>query len=193
MLLVAASLAWDSGRHPRRGRAAGRGGYPAEPGAGEAAVGPVEPGAGVAAVRPGEPGAGEPAARTRRPRLALAALAAGALYAGVVGWFSRYSWPATVAIIGVGATVVVAGWQGPRHPRPAQPRPPARGLALWGLVLVAGGLWELAALFEQPTLIASSYAHPTISTLTDPVLASWPGRSVVLAGWLGLGWFLSER
>ncbi|HEX7266421.1 MAG TPA: hypothetical protein VF256_03240, partial [Streptosporangiaceae bacterium] len=62
-----------------------------------------------------------------------------------------------------------------------------------GLVLVAGCLWELLSLLEQPTLTTSSYAHPTISTLTDPVLGSWAGRSAVLAGWLGLGWFLAER
>ena len=33
----------------------------------------------------------------------------------------------------------------------------------------------------------------TISTLTDPMLSTWAGRSVVLAAWLGLGWFLVER
>jgi hypothetical protein len=54
-------------------------------------------------------------------------------------------------------------------------------------------LWELWSLLEQPNLATSSYAHPTISTLTDPVLSTWAGRSVVLAGWLGLGGFLVER
>jgi len=134
-----------------------------------------------------------PATAGRRLLLALALLAGGALYVLVVGSFSRYSWPATVPVVALGAAVVVTGWRGPRHCRPAPAKLPATGLALWGLVLVAGCLWELSALLGQPTLTTSSYAHPTISTLTDPVLSTWAGRSIVLAGWLGLGWFLVER
>ena len=138
-------------------------------------------------------GAAPAAARWRRPLLGLVWLAGGALYVLVVGSFSRYSWPATVAVAGLGAVVVVMGWGGPRRSRPAPARLPATGLVLWGLVLVAGGLWELSALLEQPALAISSYAHPTISTLTDPVLSTWAGRSVFLAGWLALGWFVVER
>lgn len=123
----------------------------------------------------------------------MAWLAGGALYVLVVGSFIRYSWPATVPVIGLGAAVVVTGWRGARHSRPAAAKPPTAGLALWGLVLVAGCLWELSSLLQQPTLTTSSYAHPTISTLTDPMFSTWAGRSVVLAGWLGLGWFLVER
>jgi hypothetical protein len=142
----------------------------------------------VAADQPGKP----PARARRRPVLLAAGLAGGALYAVVVGSFSRYSWPATVLVAGLGAVVVAIGWRGPRHTRPAPPRPPAIGLALWGAVFVAACLWELWSLLEQPNLATSSYAHPTISTLTDPLLSTWAGRSVVLAAWLGLGWFLVE-
>ena len=42
-------------------------------------------------------------------------------------------------------------------------------------------------------LTTDSYTHPTVSTLTDPVLATAPGRSVVLLAWLALGWYLVER
>jgi len=148
------------------------------------------PPAPTAAGQAGGPGA---RARWRRPALLAAWLAGGALYAVVTGSFSRYSWPATVPVAGLGAAVVAIGWRGPRHPRPPTPRPPAVGLALWGVVFVAACLWELWSLLEQPDLATSSYAHPTISTLTDPVLSTWAGRSIVLAGWLGLGWFLVER
>jgi hypothetical protein len=134
-----------------------------------------------------------PRARRRRPALLAAWLAGGVLYAVVVGWFSRYSCPATVPVAGLGAAVVAVGWRGPRHPRPVPPRPPAVGLALWGAVFVAACLWELWSLLEQPNLATSSYAHPTISTLTDPVLSTWAGRSIMLAAWLGLGWFLVEQ
>jgi hypothetical protein len=155
-------------------------------------------GAAAAAGAAPEPGQMPAAERWHRPLLALAWVLGGASYVVVVGSFSRYSWPATAAVVGLGAAVVISGWQGPRRARPA-PGPllagtvPRRGLALWGVVLVAGGLWELGSLLQQPTLTTSSYAHPTISTLTDPVLSVWSGRSVVLAGWLLLGWFLVER
>jgi hypothetical protein len=67
------------------------------------------------------------------------------------------------------------------------------GTAAWAALLGLSGVWELAALFFQPSLDTDSYAHPTISTLTDPVLVSAPGRSAVLAAWLGLGWYLVRR
>ena len=67
------------------------------------------------------------------------------------------------------------------------------GTLAWVAVLVVGCLWELGALLQQPSLTTDSYAHPTISTLTDPVLATSPGRAVVLLAWLALGWYLAER
>jgi len=87
----------------------------------------------------------------------------------------------------------VAGWRGPSRSRPAPAKLLAIGLALWGAVLAAGCLWELSSLLQQPSLTTSSYAHPTISTLTDPVLGTWVGRSIFLAAWLGLGWFVVDR
>jgi hypothetical protein len=188
MLVVGVSLAWDTGRRARRGGPPE--GRPAENGPPDfgAAAGRDEAGGAGPATRPGTP-----LAPRRRRLLILAWLAGGVLYAVLVGSFSRYSWPVTVPVAALGAAVVVAGWRGPRHSRPAPARLPATGLALWGLVLVAGCLWELSSLFQQPALTASSYAHPTISTLTDPVLGTWAGRSIFLAGWLGLGWFLVER
>jgi len=176
ILLAGMCLAWDAGRRSRRAA-------PAE-------ASPAEASAAVAGAQADGPRA---TARRRRPALLAAGLAGGALYAVVVGSFSRYSWPATVAVAGLGAVVVAIGWRGPRHTRPAPPRPPLVGLTLWGAVAVAACLWELWSLLEQPNLATSSYTHPTISTLTDPVLSTWAGRSIVLAAWLALGWFLVER
>ena len=50
-----------------------------------------------------------------------------------------------------------------------------------------------AILLQQPSLTTDSYTHPTVSTLTDPVLATGPGRAVVLLAWLAFGWYLVER
>jgi hypothetical protein len=190
MLVVGLSLAWDTGRRARQG-------HPPEPLAAHAG----QPEFGTAAVLDDTDGATlaarsdapSAAARRRHRLLVLGWLAGGALYAVLVGSFSRYSWPATVPVAALGAAVVVAGWRGPHRARPAPAKLPAIGLALWGVVLVAGCLWELSSLMQQPSLAISSYAHPTISTLTDPVLSTWAGRSIFLAAWLGLGWFVVDR
>jgi hypothetical protein len=125
ILLAGVSLAWDAGRCSRPA-------LPAEAGPAQASP------AGTS--------------RWRRPALPAAWLAAGVLYAVVTGSFSRYSWPATVPVAGLGAGVVAIGWWAPRPARPAPARPPAAGLALWGMVFVAGCLWELWSLLEQPNL-----------------------------------------
>jgi hypothetical protein len=165
MLIVAIGLAWDAGRRARLGTA-------------EATA--------------AEAGRARPAGGRRR-LLVLALLAGGVAYAGVMGSFIRYSWPATAGIIGLSTVVVLIGWHGPLRERPVRGRLPVAGTLAWVVVLVAGCLWELAALLLQPSITTDSYAHPTISTLTDPVLASSPGRALVLAAWLGLGWYLVER
>jgi hypothetical protein len=167
ILTVATGLAWD-GEDPRAGDAG--------------------------ALASGRP-ARELTGHTRHPRpvLVVGGIACGALYAGVVGSFSRYSWPATVAVISLGTAVVLAGWRGPVRDGPAPGPLPVRGTALWGGLLVVGGSWELSALLQQPNLSVDSYAHPTISSLTDPLLGSHPGRSLALAAWLGIGWLLVRR
>jgi len=175
MLIVAIGLAWDAGSRARDGGHSGS----AEAGAGE--TGPVATGE-----------AGRAAGRRRR-LVVVVLLAGGVAYAAVVGSFTRYSWPATAGIIGLGTVVVLIGWHGPLRHRPARGRLPVAGTLAWGVVLVAGCLWELVALLQQPSITTDSYAHPTISTLTDPLLAGSPGRAAVLAAWLALGWYLVER
>lgn len=202
LLIVAIGLAWDAGRralhhpeagrHPETGRQPETGRY-LESGRSPEAGRRPEAGHGAQARRGAVP---RPAGRYsgRRRLVAVAVLlACGAAYAGVMGSFTRYSWPVTAGIVGLGTAVVVIGWQGPRRDRPAGARLPLAGTLAWIAVLVAGCLWELGALLQQPSLTTDSYSHPTISTLTDPVLATSPGRAVVLLAWLALGWYLVER
>ena len=164
MLIVAVGLAWDVGRRALR-----------------------HPGPDGAPARTGQ----LPARRRRFVVITLGA--AAVVYAGVVGSFSRYSWPATAIIIGLSTVVVLIGWHRPAQDRPDGRRLPVAGTLAWLVVLVAGCLWELSSLLQQPSLTTDSYAHPTISTLTDPLLASSPGRSVVLLAWVAFGWYLVER
>jgi lysylphosphatidylglycerol synthetase-like protein (DUF2156 family) len=166
MLIVAVGLAWDAGRRALR--------HP------EAEEAPVPS---RTAARPGG----------RRRFVVIALLAGGVVFAGVVGSFSRYSSPATAGILGLGTVVVLIGWHGPVRARPDGGRLPVAGTLAWVVVLVTGCLWELYALLQQPSLTTDSYAHPTISTVTDPLLATSPGRSVLLLAWVALGWYLVER
>jgi hypothetical protein len=129
----------------------------------------------------------------RRIAAGLAWVGAALCYASVVGSFKRYSWPATIAVVALGCLAVAVGWQGPLRRRAALTGQALHRAWLWAVVLVAGGLWELSSLLQQPHLTTDSYAHPTISALTDPLLASHPGRSVTLGAWLLIGWFLVGR
>jgi hypothetical protein len=131
-------------------------------------------------------------AATAGYRAALFAVG-GVVYAVVVASFARYSWPATVAVASLGAAVVTWGWEGRPEAPPSRARLPRRGVIAWAAVFVASALWELSALLMQPTLTTDSPIHPTISVLSDPVLASFAGRIIVLLLWLGAGWYVIRR
>jgi hypothetical protein len=45
-------------------------------------------------------------------------VAGGVVHAVIVGSFTRFSWPATMAVAGLATLVVVIGWQGPGRPGP---------------------------------------------------------------------------
>lgn len=173
---VATALAWDAGLHSRQAAA-------------RVTAAPADTPAQVRT----EPGAWR--LRSRPPRLRLVAIGstAAVVYALTVGSFTRYSWPATAGVVGLGATVVVVGWGGPTRQRQIPAKFTRIGAFTWGTLFIIASLWELAALLMQPSIETSSYAHPTISTLTDPLLASAPGRTIALLGWIALGAYLVER
>lgn len=179
MLTVAFLLAWDAGRTRMLGP---------ETGSYQAASRRAAP-------KDGSVRAGGWARRRRPARLVsvLAWVTAAVVYATLVGAFTRFSWPATIAVVALGCLSIAVGWQGPVRRRGALTGRPLRRGWLWAIVLVAGGSWELSSLLQQPHLTTDSYAHPTISALTDPLLASHPGRTVALAGWLLIGWLLAVR
>ena len=131
--------------------------------------------------------------RAAMRRLLVPALIAGAGYSALVGWFQRYSWPATVAgSVPAGAGVLVA-WRVSAGSQSKPTRLPLAGTAAWAVVWVGASVWEVTALYLQPNLATDSYAHPTLSYLANTLLASPAGRSVVLFGWLAFGWYLARR
>lgn len=123
------------------------------------------------------------------PALVLGGLA----YALVAGGFGRYTWPSTIAVVCPAAASVAIAWRVPVREAARPRRVGPLGLAAWAAVFVAAALWELTSLLLQPSLTTGSPEHPTISVLTGPLLASHPGRSLVLAVWLAGGWFLLRR
>lgn len=175
LLAVSAALAYDVARDAQGGR----------PGRAPGGTG----------TRPaGSPGVGlAPAPPAPGWRLTPALILGGALYALVAGAFARYTWPATVAVACPAAAGIAIAWRVPVREAARSARIGPLGLAAWAAVFVAAGVWELIALLLQPSLDSSTDAHPTISALADPLLASHPGRSVALALWLASGWFLLRR
>lgn len=168
LLAVALTLGWDAVRRP-----------PAERRAAEDAD------AGEDSMRPSR----DRAVQWRSPLLVLG----GVVYAVLVAAFIRYSLPATLAVWAPAAAGVAVAWRRPVAGGPDPAPVPAAGALAWAVVFVALALWELAALLLQPSLTTDSWAHPTISVLLDPILATHLGRAVVLSLWLGSGWWLLRR
>jgi len=118
---------------------------------------------------------------------------------GVVG-FMAFGWwvtaqppfstAATVGVLVAGvALIVFATWHRRRESRPAPvTRSEARaGLLLWVVVLALVLAWELFTLFQHPRS-----AHPTVSSISDPLQAQHVARWLLFGGWLGLGWTLAS-
>lgn len=174
---VAAALGRDAGRRPRG------------EGSGATVTGPGGEGPSQRAdSEPAPPGWG-PATL----RLSPAVVLGGLLYALLAARFTRYSWPATVAVAMPAATAVAVARRQPPDDHAGPRRLPVAGLVAWAAVFVALGLWELTALLLQPSLTTDSYVHPTISVLMDPVLAGYVGRAAFLSLWLATGWYLLRR
>jgi hypothetical protein len=179
LLAVAVALGWDAAGRP-----------PAERAAAEAA------GAGEDAMRPARGAVPAPAPSSRgraAPWRSPMVLLGGVLYVVLVAGFARYSLPATLAVWAPAAAGVAVAWRRPVTDGPDPAPVPAAGAAAWAAVFVALALWELAALLLQPSLTTDSWAHPTISVLLDPILATHLGRTVVLSLWLTSGWWLLRR
>jgi hypothetical protein len=120
-----------------------------------------------------------------------------------------FSWPAriTIGVLGVGV-LALAGqarrrrmtlrqwwltWRAALRHDAAHAREHS-GLAwrvasvAWGGLIVVVIVWELTAVFSSPR-----FAHPTLSSITDPVLRYHAARFVAYLLWLALGIDLLRR
>src|SRR5579875_1289570 len=192
LFTVACALAWDAGMRSRQAAPGTRARAPGQDRAVPAPEGHGE----LVRVESAEPAPRSVwRLRTGRPpaRYLVLGVAGAAVYSLTFGSFPRYTWPTTFGVVGLGASVVIIGWGGPIRQREIPGKFGKSAALTWGTLLVVAGLWELGALLGQPNIDTGSYAHPTISTLADPLFTTSLGRSTVMMAWIGLGYFLVER
>jgi hypothetical protein len=140
------------------------------------------------------PGSSSEPTRSPLGSIPRGALILGALaYAVVVGGFPQYSWPITAAVIILGTGGLVLAWGRSRQPASDPGKLDPVGAVAWVSAFVGLATFELINFLLQPSLTGDSYAHPTLSVLSDPFLATYLGRAVALFLWLLLGWFLVDR
>jgi hypothetical protein len=76
----------------------------------------------------------------------------------------------------------------------ARRRPPPRAVLARRQVAPWAGLGAAVAAWEATAVLwGNDAAHPTLSLLLDPVLATYPGRVVGWIGWLEVGRWLVRR
>jgi len=102
----------------------------------------------------------------------------------VGGALPSFSLGANLLVLGTGAALFALGFApGPRR-LPAPPRLVPR--AAWWVLPAA----VFAAIEIGDFVLGSTPAHPTLSTLADPLLARYPVRALAYFGWLSAFWAL---
>ena len=121
----------------------------------------------------------------RRRRRRAAILGAIGAYALIAALCRPLTGPALIAVLVAGTPLFWLGVR--RQPRPARPVG-ARSATVW---LGVGGL---AGTFELGLRLGpDDLAHPTLSTLADPALSTYPGRVLGYLLWVGVGVWLVSR
>ena len=112
------------------------------------------------------------------------------LYALVAALCRPLTVPALVAVMVVGVPLFCVGvWRRPVVAGPAGARSAgARSAAVWLGLAFVGVAFELG-LWLGP----NDTDHPTLSTLTDPVLNTYVGRVLGYVAWVGSGVWLVTR
>ncbi|HYT10464.1 MAG TPA: hypothetical protein VEL73_07360 [Mycobacteriales bacterium] len=126
--------------------------------------------------------------RTPSPGAVAGCLVALA-YAWVAGGYPSFSWPAALAVLVPGIGVLAYGVVTAAR----RPQPPVRPLTRRGVVAWSVPVLAFSALEIVNDKLGSTWEHPTLSVLLDPVLADHLGRSLGLLAWLAAGLALARR
>ena len=70
----------------------------------------------------------------------------------------------------------------------AKPGGSKRGASVWALLAALMVVWELQAFVQHPRR-----EHPTLSSLSNELLASPTSRALAVLAWLALGVWLARR
>jgi hypothetical protein len=123
-------------------------------------------------------------AGSRRAR-SVAVAAAIAVYASIAALCRPLTGPALLAVLAVGVPLLWFGvWRRPHAAPPAG----ARSAGVWLAIGAVAGALELGLWLGPDDL-----THPTLSTLADPALSTYPGRVLGYVLWLGTGAWLVSR
>lgn len=122
----------------------------------------------------------------RWPRAAV--LVAAATYAVVMGQLHSFTWESTLGLTLAGAVALWVGLDRDRPRLPAAPRPSWVGIGAWAVPILGFSALEIVN-----DLLGSTYQHPTLSVLMDPVLENPVYRTAAVALWLLTGWELLRR
>jgi hypothetical protein len=138
----------------------------------------------IVAMEPSPPLAAELTRPWARPVVMMPVFA---LIAAVGGLFPSFSLRANLLVLVTGGAMV---WLGLSHrlPRREEPRR-LYPLAAWWLLPALG----FAAIELVDFALGSTYAHPTLSLLADPLLEHYLPRSALYFGWLAGFWGLVRR
>ena len=109
-------------------------------------------------------------------------------YAWIASGFQPFTTPSLIAIVGGGLVAMVAGPQLRLVAAPREAAPPVRGAWVWAVLAGAISAWELQSFLQHPR-----HDHPTLSSLTNTLLASHPARAVALLAWLAAALWLARR
>lgn len=140
------------------------------------------------AAREPRPVPSEPPAEPLGPLWISLAVLICVAYGLVVGQW-RLAGPAMImAVVVPGLLFVPLAWRVRRKGESA-----GSGKWVWAAVMSGLCLWELNSFLYQPTASETSYDHPTLSTILNPLFQSAAGRSVLLIVWLGIGLWLARR
>jgi len=121
----------------------------------------------------------------RRVRWALVAVIGGVLgYSWIASGLRPFTHPEAVA---VAIPLVLAGIALLRM-HAADGEITRRGTWVWGTLAAALVTWELVSYRLAPRV-----DHPTLSSIADSAMSTHPGRFLMFAAWLGVGFWLFRR
>ena len=120
-----------------------------------------------------------------RVRWPVVAVVAGALvYSWVASGLRPFTYPERFAV----AFPIVIGAIAVLRIRAADVDGTRRGTWVWGALFGALVVWELISFRLSPRI-----DHPTLSSISDSIMSTHPGRFGMFAVWLVVGYWLFRR